>query len=785
MKRFLLTLALLCAHFTLFTFGLPSTTASAQGYRMAGPYEVVARDGLFRDSKGGSERDMKAAWQLAKEGKHDEACKIIDAYAATVQRLDGHDAPLCLIQGYWLCRAMMVEKAHRTPAWGQMLRRAFIPTMDQFEADSPYANGNWGAIVNRFRMAAAIALDDTAMYRMAVDYHLHAYDNGSLPRYISETGQCQETGRDQGHAQLGLEDLADICEMAWAQGDDLWGALDNRLMKGLEYTARYNLGHDVSFETWQDCTGLYCDWTAPGAMGRGKLWDIYQKPYDHYVKVRGLAMPYTKKVLALQDAAERKGEGREVRVPGVKEGSRLHEAFTYPAPDGAPLKHDYEVYVRPRGGEEWTRVDTYMAKVNASVGNKKHRVSEISYCVFDFTGDVYVKVVSKNKKFKTARIRPDYRGVIANVQNDSTVQFLLFQPENVSVELDGDVTNNLLVFTSKPPVTVDEARHQAKRQGREFKFYAPGFYNQQDTMRIASNTTVYLAGGAYFTGTFAIDGAENVSILGRGIARPARGYEGAHVSRSKHVLIDGLTLNTCPIGESSDVTLHDVRSISHPSWGDGLNVFGGCDGVLLDRVFCRNSDDCTTAYASRKGFSGSTRNVHMRNSTLWADVAHAIFIGIHGNPEVGDTIERLVYENIDIMGQAETQVDYQGCLAINCGDGNLVRDVRFDNIRIEQIEDGSIAQVKVAYNQKYCTAPGKAVEDVTFRNVRYTGVTPNLSIINGYDEAHAVSNVTFERLKINGRAIHDGMPGKPRWHAAADYVPMYVGNHANGVSFTK
>ena len=155
------------------------------------------------------------------------------------------------------------------------------------------------------------------------------------------------------------------------------GALDNRLMKGFEYTARYNLGNDVPFETWTDLTGLYCDWTEPGQMGRGKLWDIYQKPYDHYVKAKGLKMPYTKKVLALQAKAERKGESREVRVPGVKEGTKLHQVFTYPAPEGAPLKHDYDVFIQPRGSKEWTKIDTYMAKVNASTGSGKHAISEI------------------------------------------------------------------------------------------------------------------------------------------------------------------------------------------------------------------------------------------------------------------------------------------------------------------------------------------------------------------------------------------------------------------------
>lgn len=770
----------------LLAVGVTAGAQTTETYRMAGPYEVIARDGQYRHTKGGSERDMQAAWDLARQGRHDEAVAIINAYAGRLQRLDGHDAPLCLIQGYWLCRAMMLERAHRTPAWEAMLRRAMLPTVDRFEADSPYANGNWGAIVNRFRMAAALCMDDTVLYRAAIDYHLHAFDNGSLPYYIGETGQCQETGRDQSHTQLGLEAMADLCAMAWEQGDDLWGALDNRLMKGFEYTARYNLGHDVPFRQWTDCTGLYNEWTAPGEMGRGRLWDIYEQPYSHYVGVRGLKMPYTKRVLSLQAKAERQGKGRETRAPGVKEGERLHTVFAYPAPEGAPLKHDYDVFVRPRGVDEWTRIDTYMARVNAPVGEGRHRQSEIPYALFDFTGDVFVRVVTKHRKFRSARIRPDYRGVIANVQNDSTVQFLLFQPENVSVEFDGSITDNLLLFTSRPPVSRQEAEVQARREGRQFIAYPPGLY-EADTIRIPSRTTLYLSGGAYFTGTFAIDDAEQVSILGRGIARPPRGYEGCHVYRSRDVLIDGLVVNTCPVGGSDGVTLRDVRCISHPAWGDGLNVFASSH-VLYDRIFCRTSDDCTTAYATRKGFCGNVRHVRMRNSTLWADVAHPIFIGLHGaasgpHPERTDTIEQLVYENIDILCQSEPQVDYQGCLAINCGDNNLVRDVLFDNIRIEQIHQGSLFHVKVGWNRKYCSAPGRGVEDVTFRHIRYYGEQPYISIINGYDEQRKVKNVTFKDLRINGRPIHEDMPGKPRWYSPADYIPAFVGNHTVGVRY--
>ena len=77
-------------------------------YQMAGPYEVVARDGQYRSSKGGSERDMKAALDLARKGETEQAAKIIDAYARTLQRFDGHDAPLCTIQAFDLVRAMNI-----------------------------------------------------------------------------------------------------------------------------------------------------------------------------------------------------------------------------------------------------------------------------------------------------------------------------------------------------------------------------------------------------------------------------------------------------------------------------------------------------------------------------------------------------------------------------------------------------------------------------------------------------------------------------------------------------
>lgn len=74
----------------------------------------------------------------------------------------------------------------------------------------------------------------------------YGYD-GVLKNYIWENGQCQEASRDQDHTILGVGMYASLAEIAWNQGDDLWGLLDNRILKGYEYTLRYNVSYNYSF----------------------------------------------------------------------------------------------------------------------------------------------------------------------------------------------------------------------------------------------------------------------------------------------------------------------------------------------------------------------------------------------------------------------------------------------------------------------------------------------------------------------------------------------------------
>ena len=72
--------------------------------------------------------------------------------------------------------------------------------------------------------------------------------NEVIANYIWESGQNEESSRDQVHAAVGLINITTLCETAWSQGDDLYGHLENRPLLGWEYTLRYNLSLDNAFD---------------------------------------------------------------------------------------------------------------------------------------------------------------------------------------------------------------------------------------------------------------------------------------------------------------------------------------------------------------------------------------------------------------------------------------------------------------------------------------------------------------------------------------------------------
>jgi len=277
-------------------------------------YEQVERGPYNRPDKGSSDftRDGAAAythallWHLTgKDAYGKKSVEIINAWSKKLKSVKGHDARLLIgMSGFFFCNAAELIRhadVRKKEIWPQedqklfakMLRDVFYPVIEDFY---PTANGNWDAAMMQTMMAMSIYLDDRKMFDRVVAYFRSGKSNGAIDKYFMASGQCQESGRDQAHTQMGLGYLACVCEMAWKQGVDLYSEADNRLAKGFEYTAKYNLGEEVEAVPYRSLEGRYYH-EGISSRGRGRFHPIYEKVVLHYQGRKGKEMPYSQRVL--------------------------------------------------------------------------------------------------------------------------------------------------------------------------------------------------------------------------------------------------------------------------------------------------------------------------------------------------------------------------------------------------------------------------------------------------------------------------------------------------------
>jgi hypothetical protein len=254
-------------------------------------------------------RDAAAAyshaiqWYVTGKKPHaDKAVAILNAYATTLKSVGGHDAKLLVgMAGISFVNAAEIIR-HTEAEWDEgqqkqfenLLTDVFYPIIKDFY---PTANGNWDAAMIQTMLAMGVFLDDREMFQRTADYYMQGDGNGAIGKYFNDFGECQESGRDQAHTQMGLGYLGCAAEIAWKQGVDLYGACDNRLAIGFEYTAKYNLGHEVPYEPYRSHQGRY-NYPTISDKSRGRFSSIYERVYYHYHDRMGLEMPFTAQVVA-------------------------------------------------------------------------------------------------------------------------------------------------------------------------------------------------------------------------------------------------------------------------------------------------------------------------------------------------------------------------------------------------------------------------------------------------------------------------------------------------------
>ena len=392
------------------------------------------------------------------------------------------------------------------------------------------------------------------------------------------------------------------------------------------------------------------------------------------------------------------------------------------------------------------------------------------------------------RAFSVCTVRPLSAKVTPTVK-DGTITFTLPRAGGYSVELDG--LHNALHLFLDPPMN-----YRVSPDARGVRYFGPGVH-RIGILHLKDDETVYIDEGAVVYGCIHGDGVQRVRILGRGILDNSENVEEIlrkvdklgdgsvdvgnsrrehtiHLINSSDIEIEGITIrdsllyNIACFG-CSNLTVKNCKTIG--CWrynSDGIDLHN-CRNARVADCFVRSYDDSLCA----KGHPGyrydTCEDILFENCVVWNDWGKALEIGAETSAE---HLRRITFRNCDIIHATHPAIDIMNV------DYGRVHDVLFDDIRIEydtvtqrpamQKNDetpfvvdphSTYMPLAVCFNiQKHPEYSGGLdrrgyVYDITLRNIRiYADRMPSSSLY-GYDEEHAVSDITVDGFFLGDRRI--------------------------------
>ncbi|AER33065.1 MULTISPECIES: alginate lyase family protein [Pantoea] len=252
-------------------------------------------------------------WRLSgDDSRAKRAVYILTQWAEKLRSIDGTSDKFLAagLYGYQLAVAAETLRgssdfsASQQKAIRNMLVTVFAPMNIAFlehhnGAKTDHYWANWDLSSTASLMAIGIYADRKDFYEKARHYYLDGNGNGALRKaawkvYPDGLVQWQESGRDQAHTLLGIGLAGTICQLAWNQGDDLFGAYNNRLLGAARYVARYNSGISVPYTVYHNSDVAQ---SVISDKGRGEIRPVWALLYGHYVQLMHLSAPEIKVAL--------------------------------------------------------------------------------------------------------------------------------------------------------------------------------------------------------------------------------------------------------------------------------------------------------------------------------------------------------------------------------------------------------------------------------------------------------------------------------------------------------
>ena len=378
----------------------------------------------------------------------------------------------------------------------------------------------------------------------------------------------------------------------------------------------------------------------------------------------------------------------------------------------------------------------------------------------DFPCNVEVIV---NREVVDVTLRPLAKSLTPVIE-DRTVSFTLDRPEKISVDF-GWGEKLLYLFAQHAETHPPDVRDASVVS------FPSGQISEVPLLTLEAGQTLYLPGGAVLKGRIHVRGQAGIRICGHGI------FDGSLSSLEGTGHVPSIILERCPGVHVEDITMvrprgwmimlaacvkatiRNVKQIGEVVCSDGIDIVGSRD-VLIEDCFLHNNDDCVVIKAfhvGAKNLSGvnvdgreNVENVLVRRCTFsnWTS-GNAMEIGHELSV---DTIRGITFQDIDVLN-----VHGQGAVfSVHNNDRAMVSDVLFENIRIEHCYD-KLIDFRTSISRFSTDDERGKVKGITLRNIHWNRTRYNagytVSLIGGWDEDHAIEDVTLENFNVDGRPI--------------------------------
>lgn len=407
------------------------------------------------------------------------------------------------------------------------------------------------------------------------------------------------------------------------------------------------------------------------------------------------------------------------------------------------------------------------------------------FAIFEVARPVDVEIRT-NFDVRWVDIRPKSLRIAPVIAADhASFRFRMEKPAPLTIEFNGEWKRVLHLFGNPPE------KDAPAPDAPNVRYFGPGKH-EAGAIDLKDGETLYLAPGSWVKASVNAIGSKNVTIRGRGVLeslgaqRQAQGYGGGrrnmiYLEDTEGARVEGITLVNSPTWTVYARRTNGTRI-------DGINILNGggactSDGIDLvsssnaqvENVFIRTNDDNVVI---KNLDSKDVHDITVRKAVLWNEpCGNALEIGFELRT---GTIEKIRFEDIDII-----RVERGAAMSIHNGDAAIVKDISYENIRVEDARhklldfaivygqygpdrpesreermklmdpggawDG-VLRVSSAEQREQLSKNRGYIRNIRVRNLQVSDALP-FSLVSGWDKQHSVEGLAIENMTHNGKRV--------------------------------